>query len=101
MRIFGQESFLLATPLIEAAITKTGGMLAPVTFYPNDAQPFRPYAVAPWAEEMLPAGTPNMIAVLRGDWFCSAFGANEEPHNGRRLPPHGETSNLQWQLVTR
>jgi hypothetical protein len=42
-----------------------------------------------------------MIAGLRGDWFCSAFGENSEPYAGRRLPPHGETANLTWNEVTR
>lgn len=99
--ICGQESFLLEAPKVKLAVTCVGGMLGPVTFFPHESVPIRPYAVAPWAEESLPPGTPPMIASLRGDWFCSAFGENAEPHAGRHLPPHGETANLRWKEISR
>jgi hypothetical protein len=57
--------------------------------------------MAPWAEEPLPPETPPVIAGLRGDFFCSAFGANDEPYQGRRLPLHGETANNLWQGIAR
>lgn len=100
-RIQGQESFLLKSDLVELAQTVTGGMLGPVTFFPQARVPIRPYAVAPWAEERLPPGTPPLIAALRGDWFCSAFGENVEPHREQQLPPHGETANRDWQGIDR
>ena len=100
-RIQGQESFLLRSRDVDLAVTRTGGMLGPVTFFPEESNPIRPYAVAPWAEETLPPGTPSMLATLRGDWFCSAFGGNEEPYAGERLPPHGESANLKWQGIAR
>jgi len=74
-------------------------MLAPVTFFPEHPQPLEPYAIAPWAEESLPLGTPSLLATLRGDWFCSAFGENGEPLAGRPIPPHGETANGPWTRV--
>jgi len=98
-RISGQESFVLSTPSVELAITVTGGQLAPVTFFPQSPNPLKPYAIAPWSEEPLPPNTPPVIAGLRGDFFCSAFGANEEPHQGRHLPLHGETANGKWQGI--
>lgn len=101
LRVHGRESFLLETASIELALTATGGMLGPVIFFPEDAAPIKPYAVAPWAEEPLPPATPSMIAGLRGDWLCSAFGENSQPHAGRRLPPHGETANRDWHYVAR
>jgi hypothetical protein len=100
-RIQGQESFLLKTRSVELAVTTAGGMLGPVSFFPQDAVPIRPYAVAPWAEESLPPGTPPMLASLRGDWFCSAFGENSEPHAGHHLPPHGESANRKWRGLAR
>lgn len=100
-RIHGQESFLLKTRSVDLAVTIAGAMLGPVTFFPQDRIPIRPYAVAPWAQESLPPGTPPMIAGLRGDWFCSAFGENAEPHAGRQLPPHGETANRDWHCIAR
>jgi hypothetical protein len=92
----GQDSFLLRSSTVELAITSLGGMLAPVTFFPRDDVPIQPYHVAPWAHETLPSDTPPMLQALRGDWFCSAFGENALPHNGMRLPPHGETANQRW-----
>src|SRR5690349_11454498 len=95
-RIHGQQSFLLRTCLVELALTEKGGHMAPVTFFPEAATPIKPYAVAPWAQEALPPDTPAVLAILRGDWFCSAFGANDEPYASRRLPLHGETANGLW-----
>lgn len=100
-RIQGQESFLLSTRSAELALTVAGGMLGPVTFFPQDRIPIRPYAIAPWAQEPLPVSAPPVIAALRGDWFCSAFGENAEPHGGRQLPPHGETANRDWRCIDR
>jgi hypothetical protein len=100
-RIHGQDSFLLSTRHVELAVTATGGMLGPVTFFPHETKPIRPYAVAPWAEESLPRDTPPMLAALRGDWFCSAFGENAQAHRGKTLPPHGETANLNWRAMSR
>lgn len=100
-RIHGQESFLLQSGTVELGLTATGGMLGPVTFFPAEPVPIRPYAVAPWAEETLPPALPPMLAALRGDWFCSAFGENAEPHAGRDLPPHGETANRRWRGIDR
>lgn len=98
-RIAGQDSFLLTTRLVELAITVTGGQLAPVTFFPGTSNPIRPYAIAPWAEEPIPASTPPVLATLRGDFFCSAFGGNDEPVRGQRLPLHGETANNPWEGI--
>src|SRR6266511_1773426 len=100
-RIHGQESFLLNTRSVELAVTAAGGMLGPVSFFPQDAVPIRPYAVAPWAEESLPPGTPPRLASLRGDWFCSAFGENSEPPAGHHLPPHGERAHRTWRGLAR
>jgi hypothetical protein len=98
-QVAGQESFLLSTRSVELAVTVVGGHLAPVTFFPGSARPVLPYAIAPWAEEPIPTGTPPVLATLRGDFFCSAFGANEEPVRDQRLPLHGETANDRWEWL--
>lgn len=100
-KIRGQDSFRLRNGSVELAITATGGMLGPVTFFPDDTDRIQPYAVAPWAEEASSPDTPRMLAALRGDWFCSAFGENIERWRGHRLPPHGESANGNWQPVAR
>jgi len=99
-RIHGQDSFLLKSGSVELAITRLGGHLGPVTFFPDSPRPLQPYAIAPWAEETIPPDTPALIKVLRGDFFCSAFGANAELVRGRKLPLHGETANGVWEPIT-
>jgi hypothetical protein len=58
--------------------------------------------VAPWAErnETLPPGLPPLLHALRGDFFCCPFGGNATPFRGERHPPHGETANRRWSLVS-
>jgi hypothetical protein len=96
-KIRGQESFLLRSNIVDLAITRQGGHLGPVTFFPGDSRPVCPYAIAPWAEEPVSSDTPAVIQSLRGDFFCSAFGANNLPYNGRQLPLHGESANGIWE----
>lgn len=98
-QLHGQRSFVLRNRWVELALTEVGGHLGPVTFFPEDAIPIRPYAIAPWSEEALSPDTPPVLAVLRGDWFCSAFGMNLESHAGRQLPLHGETANGRWHMI--
>lgn len=98
-RIRGQDSYLLRTRSVSLALTVNGAHLAPVTFFPEESLPITPYAIAPWAEEPLPSDTPPVIASLRGDWFCSAFGANTDTDAPRKLPLHGETANAAWHLL--
>jgi hypothetical protein len=100
-RIAGQDCFLLTTRSVELGITMTGGHMAPVKFFPDTPHPVFPYAIAPWAEEPISASIPPVLAALRGDFFCSAFGGNEEPHRGKRLPVHGETANNRWEGIER
>jgi len=97
--IANQPSYILATKTVEAAITQRAAMLAPVTFF-RDTAPLQPYSIAPWAEERLDPGTPQVVACLRGDFLCSAFGGNDEPFEGKRLPVHGETANEVWDFVS-
>lgn len=98
-RVHGQPSWRLRNGTVDAWLTRTGGQLAPVTFHlgGRDVQPF---SVAPWAEEKLPAGIPPLLRALRGDFFCCPFGNNDEAWRGERHPPHGETANRDWRLVS-
>lgn len=91
----GAPSWRVASDSVEAWITQCGGHLAPVTFHTahGDIQPF---ALAPWAEESLPADTPDLLKTLRGDFFCAPFGGNAESWHGERHPPHGETASGKW-----
>lgn len=42
---------------------------------------------------------PPILATLRGDFFCSAFGTNSGVPAARTLPPHGETANDTWHAM--
>lgn len=99
--IFGRQSFLLETHCVELALTVVGGHLAPVTFFPHEAHPVQPYAIAPWWSEPLAAEIPPILATLRGDFFCSAFGTNQQVGAGPSLPLHGETANGTWHPLGR
>ena len=96
--ILGQPSWRVASSSVEAYLTAQGGHMAPVTF-DRKGRKLRPYAVAPWWNEKLPAPLPPLLKVLRGDFFCLPFGGNATPYRGERHPPHGETCNRKWRFV--
>lgn len=95
----GQPGWSFACDRVQAFLTQTGGHLAPVSFKLGK-QVVQPFAIAPWTEEKLP-GTPTMLKILRGDFFCCPFGGNAMPYQGESHPPHGETANRDWRFVSR
>ena len=97
--IHSQASWVISTPQVELAVTGTGGMMAPVTFYRDTDKPVQPYHISPWQDEGLKLDVPVLVA-LRGDWFCAPFGGNSEKFNGETHPPHGEVAGSQWQLLS-
>jgi len=96
-KIAGQPSWALHSNLVDAAVTQTGGQLGPVTFRLG-RRVVRPFHVAPWAEEKT-AKMPNILKVLRGDFFCMPFGGNATAWKGEKHPAHGQTANEAWQFV--
>jgi len=68
-----------------------------VTFR-TSAGGIQPFSIAPWADEPLPANTPDLLKTLRGDFFCAPFGGNGTPWRGEQHPPHGETASSKWQF---
>ncbi len=95
----GQPSWRLKNRSVDVWITRTGGMLAPATFQLAGGCAVQPFAIAPWVGEKLPAGTPPLLQVLRGDFFCAPFGGNGSPWRGELHPPHGESANRAWTVV--
>ena len=84
----------LATDQVELYLTHTGGHLAPVNFHLN-GRTVSPYAISPWVDEAIADDMPNLIKVLRGDFFCFPFGVSDTlPH------PHGATANNEWSPVS-
>ncbi|MDE2730594.1 MAG: hypothetical protein OXI38_04260 [Bacteroidota bacterium] len=96
-RVLGQASWRLSSPGVEAFVTRLGGHLGPVVFRLDDCD-VNPYAVCPWAEEPMDMVIPPILRVLRGDFFCMPFGANEAAFRQEQHPPHGEAANGNWQL---
>jgi len=92
-----QPSWRLASADVEAFVTEQGGHLGPVTFDRRNRK-ISPYSVAPWATEKIDPSTPEILKVLRGDFFCLPFGGNESPYKKERHPVHGETANSKWSL---
>ena len=95
--VFGQASWHLATPSVEAYLTQQGGHLGPILFHFED-RTIAPYALCPWADEDTDDELPPVLKVLRGDFFCMPFGANDEVFQGEHHPPHGETANNLWKF---
>ncbi len=90
--IHGENSDVIASDLVEAAVTRRAGHLAPVTFQLGDRK-VSPYALAPWQPGEIDQSLPELLTVLRGDCLCVPFGGSAE------RPPHGVTANLEWSLV--
>lgn len=92
---FGEDSWRLQSGAVEAWLTCTGGQLGPVRFRVGERY-VEPLSVAPWYGDRTADGEPNILRILRGDFFCLPFGATDKPYNGVTFPPHGETSNAAW-----
>jgi hypothetical protein len=79
------------------AVTATGGHLDDVRFTLEGCGTVRPMHTAPWFDEEMPADAPPMLRVLRGDFFCAPFGANDVmPGDG---PQHGLPASGDWRPV--
>ena len=98
--VLGQPSWRIATPQVEAFVTRAGGHVGPVTFKLNGRK-ISPYSVAPWAMEksvQRDRNTPQIIKSLRGDFFCMPFGGNASKFEREKHPVHGEIANANWKL---
>ena len=89
--VFGEPSYRLATPEVEAFVSEVGGQIAPVSFELDHVGTVHPFHIGPWTTDPEFADLPPILRVLRGDFFCMPFGNGE--------PLHGETANAKWDLV--
>jgi hypothetical protein len=79
-------------------VTRIGGQLGSVKFRIG-RQTVEPFSTAPWcdkpgAEKLIP-----LLRELRGDFFCAPFGAGPA-WRGEAHPPHGESANGTWKVVS-
>jgi predicted 3-demethylubiquinone-9 3-methyltransferase (glyoxalase superfamily) len=98
--IAGESSWPIKSSHVAAHVTRTGGQVGPIVFTLGERK-ISPMHVAPWTTDKTPRPTPNMIAVLRGDFFCMPFGANASPYGNENYPAHGETANSNWTFESR
>ena len=91
--IHGAPSYTLKTAEVELAVTQTAGHLAPVTFHLPGLKA-SPYSLSPWTPTQIDQSLPNLLTYLRGDFMCLPFGGQQKG------PPHGDTANAPWQLVS-
>lgn len=88
--VHGEASYQLSTPELDLAVTARGGHMAPVVFHLKGREA-SPYALVPWQPSEHP-DLPPLLSVLRGDFLCLPFGAQEQG------PPHGDPANAEWTL---
>ena len=89
-----RESWKLENDAVSLYVTKRGGMMAPVRFFPGSSMSFDPYYISPWqCEEEAPADP--VLKTLRGDFFCMPFGAGGS-YGGEYHDSHGETASGEW-----
>ncbi|MFP4377291.1 MAG: hypothetical protein ACLFP4_09620 [Spirochaetales bacterium] len=92
--IRGQECWLIENESVSLALTRLGGMMAPVRFTLPDGRQVEPYYVSPWQEEGLEIDEPVLVP-LRGDFFCAPFGAGST-YEGVDYVSHGPAATGMW-----
>lgn len=92
----GAPSWVFGNDTVSLALTRSGGQLAPVTFYREDETPVQPYYVAPWSNETYPIPADEaVLKLMRGDVFCLPFGfPSEDATTQYRL--HGDIASSEW-----
>lgn len=97
-RVYNEPSWVISTKQVCAAVTQTGGMIAPV-YFNRDRKAIQPYHIAPWWNEKTPRDTLPLLRTLRGDFFCLPFGNNVTPYKNENHLPHGEVANKKWNCI--
>jgi hypothetical protein len=69
--------------------------MAPVTFG-RGPEAISPYYISPWQDEGHQSMPAEVLAPLRGDFFCMPFGANVEARDGEQHTVHGEVATKVW-----
>ena len=90
------HTFPLKSDAVSLSVTETGAQLSDVIFTLPDGRQVAPMHTAPWTDEMLEPDIPPMLRVLRGDFLCAPFGANDVVAG----QDHGQTANGTWRLAS-
>lgn len=89
--IHGAESWKIGNDRVTLWVTRRAGMMAPAEF-DLGGRKVSPYSLSPWTPDEFD-DQPDLLRVLRGDFFCLPFGPQGEAHY------HGEPANLDWNEV--
>ena len=89
--------FPLSSDRVSLGVTETGGHLSDVSFDIGRDRPVMPLHTAPWSPGELDPGIDPILEVLRGDFFCAPFAANDVEPAETRI--HGATANGTWRLA--
>jgi hypothetical protein len=93
------KTFPLGADAASLAVTETGGHLSDVVFTLADGRNVRPMHAAPWRPEELAPGTPSVLRLLRGDFFCAPFGSDGADPNDPN-GTHGLPANGTWRVAS-
>jgi hypothetical protein len=91
------KMFPLSSDRVSLAVTETGGHLSDVAFDIGSGERVKPMHTAPWTPDEPGPGTDPILRVLRGDFFCAPFAANDVDPTETRI--HGATANGIWRLA--
>ncbi len=97
--IDSQDCWVLESNCVQAAVTKLGGMLGPVSFELDQGKTVQPYWISPWQGEQ-GAPTEGLLSPMRGDFFCLPFGIHNE-YKHHTFPVHGYTAAEPWERISR
>ena len=97
-KIFGADSYVLHSKLVDLYIRKTGGQLiADFQIGQRKNERANPFYVAPWWNERH-EGLSNNDELLRGDWFAFPFGVSTTI-DGIKYPVHGYSVENDYRLT--
>lgn len=91
--IHGAKSYRIASDLVELFVTGQAGHMGPVSFDCGNSKRVTPYSLSPWQPGDFSDEVPQLLKVLRGDFFCMPFGVS-----GLSPMPHGAAANDLWQV---
>lgn len=90
------QMFPLNSDRVSLAVTETGGHLSDVAFDIGGRR-VSPMHAGPWTPDELAPDADPILGVLRGDFFCAPFAANDVDPAETRI--HGATANGTWRLA--
>ena len=91
------KTFPLNSDRVSLGVTETGGHLSDVAFDLGGGERVKPMHTAPWNSAELGPDIDPILHVLRGDFFCAPFAANDVDPAETRVD--GATANGTWQLA--